>query len=312
MELKRYTPPVDHEPILDLWGSIFGKAEAELERPQIDGTEAAYNEDITFVAQEDGVILGTVHVTIPRTGPKLCGVGGVCTTPAARGKGVGRWLFGAVMEELDRDGVRAMVLGTSNPVAAKLYHSFGFAYRPGSNVMMRYAMGDTVDFERELFASPENVQVVEGDPSMRIPLVPLVLHRGKFVLLDCNTALVNSTHLNQLSCMGLYPKYMDLMARGGHCFGAVGDNGVLGGMASVESTDRGMRADLFFCDGFAGAAPELLDACRKAAGGEVYLQIADCDAAKKRLAEELGFRPAEPVTLAIRGLQIPCTIYRMK
>lgn len=311
MEIKRYTPPFDHETVLDLWGSIFGKAEAELERPQIDGTEAAYNEDITFVAEEHGEILGTVHVTVPKIGTKLCGVGGVCTTPAARGKGVGRMLFGAVMEELDRDGVEAMVLGTGNPVAAKLYHGFGFAFRPGSNVMMRYAKGDTVDFERELFAPPAAVRVVEGNPSMRIPLVPLVLHRSRFVVLDCNTALVNSNHVTQLSCMGLYPKYMDLKTRGGHCFGAVGDRGVLGGMAGVEPTAEGMRADLFFHESFAGAAPELLDACRKAAGGEVYLQIADCDAAKKRLAEELGFCPAEPKSFAIRGLQMPGTIYRV-
>ncbi len=312
MEIKRYTPPFDHEPILKLWGEIFGKAEAELERPQIDGTESAYNEDITFVAQEDGVILGTVHVTIPKIGPKLCGVGGVCTTLAARGKGVGKWLFGAVMEELDRDGVEAMVLGTGNLVAAKLYHGFGFAFRPGSNVMMRYAKGDTVDFERELFAPPAQVQVVEGNPSMRIPLVPLVLHRSKLMVLDCNTALVNSAHLTQLSCMGLYPKCMDLMARGGHCFGAVSDRGVLGGMASVEPTPEGMRADLFFCDSFAHAAPQLLDACRQAAGGEVYLQIADGDTAKKQLAEQLGFHPAEKTTLPCREFQMSGTIYRAK
>lgn len=312
MEIKRYTPPFDHETILDLWGSIFGKAEAELERPQVDGTESDFNEDIVFAAEEHGEMLGTVHMTIPKIGPKLCGVGGVCTTAAARGKGVGKALFGAVMEELDRDGVEAMVLGTGNPVAAKLYRGFGFAFRPGSNVMMRYAKGDTVDFEREQFAPPAAVRVVEGDPSMRIPLVPLVLHRSKFAVLDCNTALVNSNHMTQLSCMGLYPKYMDLTARGGRCFGAVSDRGVLGGVASVEPTDTGMRADLFFCDSFADSAPQLLDACRKAAGGEVYLQIADTDTAKKRLAEDLGFRPAEAVPLTVRGMQMPCTIYRAK
>lgn len=96
----------------------------------------------------------------------------------------------------------------------------------------------------------------------------------------------------------------------GGIFGAVSDRGVLGGMASVKPTPEGMRADLFFRDSFACVAPQLLDACRQAVGGEVCLQIADADAAKKQLAQELGFRPAEPATLTVRGLQMPCTIYR--
>ena len=251
MEIRIHTPPFDCQAVLALWGDIFGKAEAELERPQIDGSEAEWNEDVVFAAWEGDCLLGAVHTTAPRQTPGICGISGVCTSPAARGKGVGKALFAAAVDHMEKAGAEVMVLGTANPVAAKLYHSFGFAYQPGSNVMMRFRSGDWVDFERETYATPTQVRVVPADPSMRIPLVPLVLRRSGPMVLDCNTGLFNRSVLTQLSCMGLYPKYMDLADRGGNAFGLVDERGVLGGMASVELTPDGARADLFFADSFA-------------------------------------------------------------
>jgi flagellin-like hook-associated protein FlgL len=55
-----------------------------------------------------------------------------------------------MMEDIDAAGVMVSLLGTGNPVAAKLYASFGFSYLVCSGVMVRFRGCDMVDFIRKL------------------------------------------------------------------------------------------------------------------------------------------------------------------
>lgn len=309
MKLTRYVVPFDCTEVLELWGNVFGAAEAALEKPQIDGSEATENLDIVYTAAEGDTLLGTVHATIPKHAPTLCGLSGMCTVPQSRGKGLGRLLFATILEEIDRLGVETTFLGTSNPVAAKLYHSLGFSFLPGSNVMVRHTHDDTVDFTKRTYAPiPEAVRIVSGSPAMRIPLIPLVLHRGSQKLLDCNTGLLNSSLATQVSCMGLYPRYDALRKQGGNLWGAVSETGVLGAVASAVKTELGVRADFFCCDSFLAGIPCLLDACSQTFG-ELYLHLAEMDTAKRSLAESLGFRTKEALSLQAGAFTFPGLIY---
>lgn len=308
MELIRRTAPYDASAVLKLLEDTFGSEEVLVEAPQLDGREIAANRDIVWEAWEGDRLLGTIHATIPLACPEICGLSAMATAPAARGKGLGRILFTKILEEVDSQGVKTAFLGTSNPIAAKLYHSLGFSFIPGSHVMVRYLQGDTVDFFRENYAPIcENFRILTDDSAIRIPLIPLVTIGSNTKVLDVNTGLFHRDFVTQRSCMGLYPKYDVLLSLGGHFYAAVDERGILGAMASTMPTEHGTRADFFCCDGFENTLPQLMNTF----GEDVYLQIAECDGKKQAMASSLGFSPvSEPSMLSCGDIWLPFRIYK--
>lgn len=309
MEIVRYTSPFDYEEVLSLIEDTFGKSEAKLELPQMNGAEAEQNTDWIYVAREGNTLLGTVHATIPKKEPRICGVSGVCTTKAARGKGVAKALFGQMMADIDAAGVRVSLLGTGNTVAVKLYEAFGFRYLVCSGVMTRFHDCDIVVFTQKAYAvEPQRFEIVEGSADFRIPMIPLVLHQGGQLLLDCNTSILARGMFSQGCCMSLFQRYLTLRENGGQFYGALDESGLLGAMASVMPTESGLRADFFCAKTFESAVPELLKRCEEQ--GVIYLQLAESDKSKRGIAEALGYHPTESVQYPNGGCWIPTVIYR--
>ena len=308
MELIRRTVPYDASAALKLLEDTFGSEEVVVEAPQLMGKEVAANKDIVWEAWEGDQLVGTIHVTIPRSCPTVCGLSAMATHPSVRGKGLGRILFAKIIEEFEHQGVTAAFLGTSNPIAAKLYHSLGFSFLPGSHVMVRYCKGDTVDFCREHYVPVrEECRVLKDDSAIRIPMIPLVVMGGITKVLDVNTGLFHRDFVTQRSCMGLYPRYDALLKKGGHFYAAVDENGTVGAILSTVPTDAGIRADFFCCTGFEERLPQLLDAC----ADTVYLQIAEFDTKKQELAKTLGFSPSGDAELLPCGdVYLPFRFYQ--
>lgn len=308
MELIRRVVPYDASAALKLLEDTFGYEEVVVEAPQLMGAEASVNKDIVWEAWEGDLLVGTIHTTIPRSCPTICGLSAMATHPSVRGKGLGRTLFVKIIEEYESQGVTAAFLGTSNPIAAKLYHSLGFSFLSGSHVMVRYAHGDTVDFCKERF-SPirKDCCILKDDSAIRIPMIPLVLMGGNTKVLDVNTGLFHRDFVTQRSCMGLYPRYDTLLKNGGHFYAAVDDSGIVGAILSTMPAEFGIRADFFCCDGFEGILPKLMDACNK----NMYLQVAECDTKKQELVEKLGFSPAgEAEMLPCGDVWLPFRFYK--
>lgn len=311
MEIIRYTSPFEYDQVLLLIEQTFGKSEAMLELPQMNGAESEFNTDWIYVAMEDGELLGSVHATIPKKNSVYCGVSGVCTAPAARGKGVAKTLFGRMMADIDAAGVRVSVLGTGNMVASKLYSSYGFRYLLCSGVMVRLIGYDIVDFMGKTFSNPgDSLNIVNGSPDLRIPIIPLAMLAGQGML-DCNTNLFGRGFFSQTCCMSLFQRYLTLENNGGQYFGAIGENGMLGAMASILPTEKGVRADVFYAGTFAAAAEQLLKKCEDA-GGDVYLQILNTDKGKISIAEELSYHAVEDVMQSNGGWMAPAKIYRKR
>ena len=308
MELIRRIVPYDASAALKLLEDTFGYEEVVVEAPQLMGKEAAVNQDIVWEAWEDDQLLGTIHVTIPRCSPTICGLSAMATHPSARGKGLGRILFAKIIEEFESQGVTTAFLGTSNPIAAKLYHSLGFAFLSGSHVMVRYHKGDTVDFCRENYAPVrEDCRILKDDSAIRIPMIPLTLMGGNTKVLDVNTGLFHRDFVTQRSCMGLYPRYDTLLQNGGHFYAAMDENGILGAILSTMPAEAGLRADFYCCDGFETLLPRLLDTCNES----VYLQIAECDEKKQAMVKKLGFSPVGDAELLPCGdVWLPFRIYK--
>lgn len=308
MELIRRVVPYDASAALKLLEDTFGYDEVVVEAPQLMGKEVAVNSDVVWEAWEGDQLVGTIHATIPKACPAICGLSAMATHPSIRGKGLGRILFAKIIEEFESQGVTTAFLGTSNPIAAKLYHSLGFSFLSGSHVMVRYAQGDTVDFCREHYKPVrEDCKILKDDSAIRIPLIPLVLMGGNTKVLDVNTGLFHRDFVTQRSCMGLYPRYEQLLKNGGHFYAAVDETGIVGAILSTMPTEAGIRADFYCCEGFEELLPRLLDACEDS----ICLQIAECDTKKQELARKLGFSSAtDPQILPCGDVFLPFRIWK--
>lgn len=303
MEITLYTAPFGAEEMLCRLEEIFGREERLLETPQLTGKETAENIDIVLLAKENGILAGAIHGTISRQEPHIAGLSAMFTTQEARGIGLGKKLFGQMIETLESRGVTAIFLGTSNPIAEKLYASFGFRYLFGSGVMARFASGAVACFNKDRFESPSGeICIEEGSPKMRMPVVPLALSRLNYKIYDANLGFANPEVLTQYSCMGLYPRYMELAEQGGCYFGAFDEAGVLGAAATITK-------DGCF-DGFAHPAYE--EALQKVflKANASHMVVADMDDAKIALAEKLGLRKAEKTLVTAKGIPFPAHCYR--
>lgn len=290
MEFKKMVAPFEASEVLIQLEQIFGVEERLLEECQFNGSEAEFNRDIVYLAYEKDTLLGMIHATIPKRSPYLAGLSAMFTTEAARGKGIGKVLFAKIVEEVSACGARLTVLGTDNPVAAKLYSKFGFGFCPGSNVMARFSEGNMVDFVRDYYRTKKgSAEVLPGDPSMRIPMIPLVLQRDFGLILDINTEIFNSSTITERSCMGLFPRYEALRKRGGDYFMAFDTSGTLGAVCSVAPQDNGsFRGDFFALPSFASAIPDMLK--RMETGfGHLFFEVSVSDRMKKTVLSENGF-----------------------
>lgn len=304
MQITRYEAPFDSKDILAILAEEFGAEEAALERPQFDGSETQYNTDIAYIAREGDTLLGCIHATIPRHFPKIAGLSAMVTKATARGTGLGKRLFGDIVNDLDSMNVETIFLGTNNPIAHKLYSKFGFAYTFGSCIMMRTVLGAPIDLQNSLYkAHPGNIVIRPGSPEMRIPIIPLILNRGSCILLDANAGIADCALLTQTSCMGLYQKYRNILSDGGKFFCAYSDSGILGAVASVKPTDVGNRCDFFSAPGFESALEPLVEECRKAIG-KVYFQLAEGDP-KLKYAEQWNLKEFSRSFYDCRGIKIP-------
>ena len=87
--------------------------------------------DATFVAAEDGAVLGTYYLKTnqPGLGSHICNAGYI-VSKAARRRGLGRALCAHSMEEARRRGFRAMqfnLVVSNNEGAVRLWKDMGFA-----------------------------------------------------------------------------------------------------------------------------------------------------------------------------------------
>ncbi|MCQ2401953.1 MAG: GNAT family N-acetyltransferase [Lachnospiraceae bacterium] len=288
MEIIRNTVPFDYMGTYRLLSDTFGEDEAASELPSLDGTEAFFNDDIVYTAEEDGITHGTVRVTVTKGQPsgegiKISGLSGMCTDMAVRGTGLGKKLFGKIVEESDANGCEVSFLGTSNPIACNLYSSFGFSYLPGSRVMARFHGTNRVKFFEDRFRKPLEITVRELNASDRISVIPLFLNEGPGFLLDSVTGIFSNKVITQPYCMALYPKYENVLNKGGRAYAAVSERGVLGGIASIN--EEGI-ADFFCQQNYGEAAGKLLSAL----GGEARIRISEYDDRKADMLLDHGYK----------------------
>ena len=144
--LIRKARPTDFDDIVETWSSFFPEAEADpsfglslyRESPSMEeeqkwfaATLQAIKDGnlVMVVAEVDGHVVGWCDVrrVAPKTPNDHRGSLGVCVRKDFRGRGIGRALLAAAMEECRKkfESLELTVL-TNNEVAIRLYTEFGF------------------------------------------------------------------------------------------------------------------------------------------------------------------------------------------
>ena len=152
---------------------------------------------------------------IPHANPEFAGIGEVATRPAYRGRGIANRLCQQALDQFAEQGGEVVFLGTENPAAARIYHRLGWRRIAGSTVYANVVNGDSPEeYLSDYFRTPSTVNIVPGDASLRVPMIPLLLTPHDWQVLDGNlpTPMISTRYAEQNSCMGLCRKYYYLLS----------------------------------------------------------------------------------------------------
>ena len=151
----------------------------------------------------------------PHANPEFAGIGEVATRPGYRGRGIANRLCQKALDDFTEQGGEVVFLGTENPAAASIYHRLGWRRIAGSTVYANVTTGESPEeYLADHFRTSAPVNIVAGDASLRVPMIPLLLTPHDWQVLDGNlpTPMVSTRYAMQNSCMGLCRKYYYLLS----------------------------------------------------------------------------------------------------
>ena len=297
-DYTRHQIPIDAElndRLQAFWRRIFG--DPDIEPAVFLGSETAYNTSDLYLVEDHGRPVSTAMVTTCNALPELGGFGEVATIPSARGRGLGTALCRQSVEDFAHAGGKTLFLGTVNPAAARIYHRLGWRKLASSIVWANVTDGRSPEaFLVDYFRDPTVTVVEEGGPSVRIPMIPLIVTPHDWQVLDANVGTFSSRYAIVRSCMGLYPKYEALTAGGrGAWFAARDADQRIVGLSTAVLDDAGdCRVDGFTHRGSLDAWEDLVRAAMNWGeakdSGEIYAAASAEDEERIARLESIGFR----------------------
>ena len=217
MDSYRYETPIRedlaHE-LFTFWEEIFGPEDPDIPISVFLGDEADHNRHVVLLERDNDVLAGTCGIMTPRANPEFAGIGEVATRAEYRGRGIAGRLCQQALDEFTEQGGEAVFLGTENPNAARIYHRLGWRRIANSTVYANITNGDSPEeYLADYFRTPSSVNIVLGDASLRVPMIPLLLTPHDWQVLDSNlpTPMISTRYDEQNSCMGICRKYYYLV-----------------------------------------------------------------------------------------------------
>ena len=218
MQSYRYETPIGEDLAKDLfafWEEVFGPEDPDIPISVFLGEESDHNRHVVHLERDNGILAGTCGIMTPRANPEFAGIGEVATRPDYRGRGIAGRLCQQALDEFTEHGGEVVFLGTENPDAARIYHRLGWRRISGSPVYANVVNGDSPEeYLVDYFRTPSPVNIVIGDASLRVPMIPLLLTPHDWQVLDGNlpTPMVSTRYAMQNSCMRLCRKYYYLIS----------------------------------------------------------------------------------------------------
>lgn len=299
---QRFETPIQEELARELfgfWEEIFGPEDPDIPIGVFLGEEDEHNRHVVLFERDNGLLTGTCGIMTPRVSSEFAGIGEVATRPEYRGQGIANRLCRQALDDFAEQGGEVVFLGTENPAAARIYHRLGWRRIAGSTVYANVVSGDSPEeYLADYFRSSSPVNIVVGDASLRVPMIPLLLTPHDWQVLDGNlpTPMVSTRYAMQNSCMGLCRKYYYLVKRDdAEWFGAKTSDGRLVGIATgYIDADNVCHVDGFVHTRFGESYDALIGAAigwgHKRKSGRITSRLSVEDEEKRAKFEDIGFR----------------------
>lgn len=303
MESLRYETPIGEEltkGLFAFWEEIFGPEDPDIPIGVFLGEEAEHNRHVVLAERDAEVLAGTCGIMTPRANPEFAGIGEVATRPDYRGQGIAGRLCRQALEEFASNGGEAVFLGTENPNAARIYHRFGWRKIANSTDYANITSGDSPEeYLADYFRTPSPVNIVAGDASLRVPMIPLLLTPHDWQVLDGNlpTPMISTRYAEQNSCMGLCRKYYYLIKRdNAEWFAAKTSDGRLVGISTAWIDANGAcHVDGFiharFSDSYNALISAAIDWGTQQRAVQITTRLSIEDEEKRSMFQASGFRP---------------------
>ncbi len=318
MSSYRFETPISEDLAQELfafWEEVFGPEDPDIPIGVFLGDEAHHNRHVVLLERDGDTLAGTCGIMTPRANSEFAGIGEVATRPEYRGRGIAGRLCREALDEFAANGGEVVFLGTENPGAARIYQRLGWRRIAGSTVYANVVSGGSPEeYSVDYFRTPSPVNIVAGDASMRVPMIPLLLTPHDWQVLDGNlpTPMVSTRYAMQNSCMGLCRKYYYLVKRDdAEWFAAKTSDGRLVGIATAFiDAENICHVDGFIHKQFSDSYHALITAAidwrqqRDSTGFVTRLSVEDEE--KREEFEGLGFRyGAEDGVFAVDGRDVP-------
>ena len=284
--------------LFDFWEEVFGPEDPDIPIGVFLGEEADHNRHVVLLERDSDTLAGTVGIMTPRANPEFAGIGEVATRPEYRGQGIANRLCRQALDEFAEQGGEVVFLGTENPAAARIYHRLGWRRIAASTVYANVVSGDSPEeYLADYFRSSSPVNIVVGDASLRVPMIPLLLTPHDWQILDGNlpTPMVSTRYAEQNSCMGLCRKYYYLVKRedAEWCAAKTDDGRLVGIATAFIDAENICRVDGFIHKRFNDSYEALIRTAmqwgeQRAVRFAARLSVEDEE--KRAKFEELGFR----------------------
>ena len=212
MNEYQLSTPINKKKVDDLsnfWNQIFGNdLIPDLPKNVFLGSEDNYNTTKVFYYSEENSIISTCATVTSNNINILGGLAEVATHKRFRGNGFAKDLCNKALDKFFTNKGQALFLGTSNPIAEKLYIKLGWQKIHNSNVLVNINSNIPYkQFSINYFKDEYIISIDEANTSTRIPIIPLTIYPHRSELLDSNINIYSTKYHTQSSCMGLYNKF---------------------------------------------------------------------------------------------------------
>ena len=300
--LKIFNPPLEAvltDTLESLWRSAFGEGfVTDVPNSLLTEREPLPHKVDVYAHEIGEKLVSSAVLIVGGCSPLLGGLGEVSTAPSFRGSGLATDLCREVVNDFFDSCGKALFLGTTNPVAARIYSKLGWKYIPFTQLMVNMGQGSSYKgFIDDYFSTASPKLIKRGEMSSRIPMIPLAIAHTDWVLLDINIELLSTLKEEQESCLGLFRRYDQIrMDNNGEFFTLNGDHDRLLGLSTaVEKYEGHYLIDGFthpsHKDSFIDLLKAALNWCEAEGLNSCTMEIADTDQEKAELAGALGFKP---------------------
>ncbi len=301
MDSYRYETPIDEplaKELFAFWEDIFGPEDPDIPIGVFRGEEAEHNRHLVLAERDADTLAGTCGIMTPHANPEFAGIGEVATRPDYRGQGIAGRLCRQALDEFASNGGEAVFLGTENPAAARIYQRLGWRKIANSTVYVNITNGDSPEeYLADYFRTPSSVNIVTGDASLRVPMIPLLLTPHDSQVLDGNlpTPMISTRYAEQNSCMGLCRKYYYLVKRdNAEWFAAKTSDGRLVGISTAWIDTNGVcHVDGFiharFDDSYSALISAAIDWGTKQGAVQIASKLSVEDEEKQSKFQAIGF-----------------------